>query len=125
MPTLTFSELPHQGLALQRRREKTKREHVRLYTKSKSISKQKQIDKNMQAKLTVFSSSKVGEDTEGLGLQLGGSFGPISRPQIIDFTGDDGLIHWGSTVYNTVFNWQITATTERAGRVKTHTFLSA
>lgn len=51
MPTLTFSELPHQGLALQRRREKTKREHVRLYTKSKSISKQKQIDKNMQADL--------------------------------------------------------------------------
>lgn len=72
--------------------------------------------------LTVFSAGDVGEEAEGLGLQVGGSPCPLSRLQHF-FARIHSLIHWGSTVYNTLFNRQTTATTERAATVK-HTLLS-
>lgn len=118
MPTLIFSELPHQGLALQKSKDKERTCQTLHNTTNQNLYQNKRKVTKKAGRLTVFSSSNVGEEAEGLGLQLGGSFSPFRWPQVIVFIGNDGLIHWGSTVYNMVFNWQITATTEKAGLVK-------
>lgn len=46
MPTLTFSELPHQGLALQKKKKKKRGENVRLFTLNQN---QHQTKKNWQS----------------------------------------------------------------------------
>lgn len=75
----------------------------------------------LEGTLTVFSAGDMGKEAEGLGLHVGSSPCPLSRLQHFS-AGIHSLIHWGSTVYNTLFNRQTTVTTERAATVK-HTLL--
>lgn len=54
----------------------------------------------------------MGQDLEGLGLHVGAAAAPFTQVRLLLCT-LDGLIDGGGAVYETIFNWESTATTDR------------
>lgn len=69
-------------------------------------------------RLTGLGSGHVGQKPEGLGLHVGTAAAPFAQVRVLLCT-LDGLIDGGGAVYETIFYWESTATTDR-GRQTPH-----
>ena len=68
----------------------------------------------MRSGLTVFGPCEMGKHTEGLGLQVGCTAGPLRHLHRVPVLWlNIGLVHWGSTVYLGVFNRECAKERER------------
>lgn len=62
--------------------------------------------------LTVLGAGDVGQDTEGLGLQVSCATGPVRQLGLLLLILDHGLVDGGRTVYERVFDWERAAITK-------------